>query len=278
PLRTSPYLETNTSEAGRPSRTRAFEDPLGPTIMDRVDQAAPESNRALARPGGGLVAFDDLLRVAELVRGRREHFVREPHLLRLDDLLPRIAKALRLEGLGPEARLVREVEEHFVDRVEPVRRRRDHDERLHGDVAPVRLDVASDGGGQVARAVRHRDDALAPDDILDPQEAPRRLDEGDESLAGPLRRRREVRLGLRHDEGIDAGLRPEGGEIPIPIVRAERVDPDGDLPTPPVGLPDRGRESLAGRGLLLLRYTILQIEHDRVRVERRGLRDHSRVV
>ena len=196
----------------------------------------------------------------------------------MDDLLPRVAKPLRLQGLGPEALLVCQVEEHFIDRVESVRRGRDDDERLHGDIASVCLDVASDGSGEVARAVGHGDDALAPDDILDPQEAPRRLDQGDEALAGPLRRRREVRLGLRHDEGIDAGLRPEGGEIPVPVVRAERVDPDGDLPAPPVGLPDRGREALAGRRLFSERYAILQVEHDRVRVERRGLRDHSRVV
>src|SRR5207247_11176732 len=77
---------------------------------------------------------------------------------------------------------------------------------------------------------------------------------------------------------ISAGLLPVVVQFPTPIVLAHLVYPDGDLPTPPVGLPDRGRESLAGRGLLLLRYTILQIEHDRVRVERRGLRDHPRVV
>src|SRR5207249_3346831 len=141
--------EPNTSEAGRPSRTRAFEDPVGPTIVNRVDQAVPDPNRALACSGGGLVAFDDLPRVAELVHGRREHLVREPHLIRVDDLLPGIAEALRLEGLGPEAFLVCQVEEHFIDRVESVRRGRDDDERLHGDIASVCLDVASDGSGEV---------------------------------------------------------------------------------------------------------------------------------
>src|SRR6266571_6524280 len=172
--------ETRGSEAG------PFEGLHGPAIVHRVDEAVPDPDRSPSLPRGFLIRLDALPRPTNLVLRRREHLVREVHLLGMHDLLSHIAEAFRFDGLRPEAVIVLEIEEHPVDRLQAVCRSGYDETRLDVDVAPVCLGIASHGCREVPRAVRHGDGTLAPDDVFDAQDAPRGLDDRDERLARRL--------------------------------------------------------------------------------------------
>src|SRR5438128_300284 len=96
----------------RGSEARPFEGLLGPAIVDGVDEAVPDPDRAPTLPRGFLIRLHDLPRPENLLLRRREYLVRETHLLGVHDLLSDVAEAFRFDGLGPEAVIVLEMEEH----------------------------------------------------------------------------------------------------------------------------------------------------------------------
>src|SRR5881396_2430829 len=260
------------------SETRPFEGLLGPAIVDGVDEAVPDPDRSPALPRGFLIRPDDLPRPTNLVLRRREHLVREAHLLGVHDLLPDVAEALRFEGFRPEAVIVLEIEEHPVDRLQAVGRGGYHQTRLDVDVTAVCLDIAPYGRREVSRPVGHGDDALAPDDVLDAQDAPGGLDDRDERLACRLAERGQVGFRLRHDEHGDQRFGRERGEVPLPIRRPGRVHSHAELTMPPIRLPECGSEGPPRRLLLLRGDRVLEIEDDRICLDDSGLRDHPRIV
>src|SRR5881396_528691 len=260
------------------SETRPFEGLLGPTIVDGVDEAVPDPDRSPALPRGFLIRPDDLPRPTNLVLRRREHLVREAHLLGVHDLLPDVAEALRFEGFRPEAVIVLEIEEHPVDRLQAVGRGGYHQTRLDVDVAAVCLDIAPYGRREVSRPVGHGDDALAPDDVLDTQDAPGGLDDRDERLACRLTERGQVGFRLRHDEHGDERFGRERAEVPLPVRRPRRVDSRAEFAMPPIRLPEFGPQGPPRRLLLVRGNRVLEIEEDRIGLDGRGFGNHSRIV